>query len=315
MSDVRASSKLIPITRRRLLTGLFISAGIAMTMPLVANAQSSESIQIYRHTREGPGSVNSYIVEAQNGVVLIDAQRVLSEAQVVADKIKTIGKPLQAVLVTHPHPDHFGGLAAIIEQFPDVPVYSSAATAEEMATDSHGFMAATKEAFPDDTPEEYALPTHTFADGDRLTFGDISLVVDEIGPGESETMSMFYSPDSNSLFTGDLVAYAMTPFVLENRLEAWQEQLAAVKAEYGAASPRIMPGHGVPGEFSTLLDWQSDYLGTTASLVSQAKEDGSVEDTEIADIIRGIQEAYPDHQPVAGIPNLLELNIRTLADD
>lgn len=286
---------------------------VAMSMWALAQIVHAEEVfDIRRYTQEGAGSVNSYIVETRNGVVLIDSQRVLSQGAAVADRISETGKPLLAVLITHAHPDHFGGLAAVLAEYPDTPVYSSEATLDEMRTDGHGFMAATREALPNDTADTIPLPSHTFADGQTLIFDGVDFIVDEIGAGEAEAMSTFYVPDANALFVGDLVCHRMTPFLLEGRLQQWLDQLRTVRSEYAKITPTIMPGHGMPGAYASLLDWQWDYLSRLDERVRDAQNDGAVSEEEIMAIISEMNAVYTDHDPVAAMPNLLELNVRTL---
>jgi glyoxylase-like metal-dependent hydrolase (beta-lactamase superfamily II) len=288
---------------------------LAVAISVGALAQivhGQEVLDIRRYAQEGVGSVNSYIVETRNGVVLIDGQRVLSQGTAVADRVSETGKPLLAVLITHPHPDHFGGLAAVLARYPDTPVYSSEATLDEMRTDGHGFMAATREAVPNDTPDTIPLPSHTFAAGQTLVFDGVEFIVDEIGAGEAEAMSMFYVPDANALFVGDLVCHRMTPFLLEGRLQQWLDQLRTIRSEYAETTPTIVPGHGMPGPYASLLDWQRDYLSELDQRVRDARNDGAVSEEEIMAIIAEMNALYPDHHPVAAMPNLLELNVRLL---
>jgi len=225
----------------------------AIAVSLFASASeisvaSAQETQIYRYTKAGFASVNSYVVETANGLVLVDSQRVLSQGRAVSDKIKAIGKPLLAVLLTHPHPDHFGGLAAILEAYPDTPVYASVGTSEEMRTDGNGFMKATREVVPDDSPMVFPLPTRIFKDGETLIFDGVDFVVDEIGMGESKSMTAFYLPAYNALFVGDVVAYKMTGFLLEGRIRDWTEQVRRISADYSDRYPRVYPGHGEAGE-------------------------------------------------------------------
>lgn len=84
----------------------------------------------------------------------------------------------------------------------------------------------------------------TFSDGEALTFAGMTLIVNEIGAGEAKTMSMFYVPSARLLFTGDLVSYEMTGFLLENRLKGGQNQLLKVQNQYAQENPQIIPGHG-----------------------------------------------------------------------
>lgn len=268
---------------------------------------------VERLTEPGAGSVNSYMVRAQAGIVLIDAQRVLSQGRAVAAHIAATGEPLLAILLTHPHPDHFGGLAGVLETFPNAPVYASEATREEIRTDGAGYIAATRRVAPDDTPETFPLPTETFEHGDALTFGGVRFVVDEIGPGEAASMSMFHLPQRNLLVAGDLVAFQMTAFLLENRIAAWRAQIEAARARYGSDAPTLLPGHGAPGAFAAHLDWQRDYLAAIADLAAPIAAGGAASEAQIADAAAKMQARYPDHPPVAAIPDLLALNFRVLA--
>lgn len=149
-----------------------------------------DGIRVHRHARPGVGAVNSYLIETARGIVLIDAQRTLSEGRDVAARISALGKPLSGILLTHPHPDHVGGLVCVLDAFPDAPGYASPATAEEMRTDASGYLAATRAALPNDAPETLPQPTRLFAHGDRLDLDGLEVLVDEIGLGEAKTMTM-----------------------------------------------------------------------------------------------------------------------------
>ena len=58
--------------------------------------------------------VNSYLLETADGVVLVDAGLLVSDARALAARIAALHKPLAAAFVTHPHPDHFNGLPYVV---------------------------------------------------------------------------------------------------------------------------------------------------------------------------------------------------------
>jgi glyoxylase-like metal-dependent hydrolase (beta-lactamase superfamily II) len=70
-------------------------------------------------------SVNCYLVEEDNGIILIDTG-VYECATGVAKTIHAMGKPLTRIVLTHGHHDHAGGMDELHLAFPDALVYTSA---------------------------------------------------------------------------------------------------------------------------------------------------------------------------------------------
>ena len=58
--------------------------------------------------------VNAYVIELSDGIVVVDATLGMSDGRALRDRVETLRKPLRAVVVTHTHPDHYGGLAALV---------------------------------------------------------------------------------------------------------------------------------------------------------------------------------------------------------
>lgn len=281
----------------------------AAAFVLAGNLAAASDVE--RFTVEGPGSVNTFIVPVEGGVVIIDAQRSLSLGQRVLERVGD--REVLAVLLTHPHPDHVGGLATIVEAT-GAPVHASEGTARELEEDANRLLALTHEIMPDDSVPADELPAvdRIVAAAEPLTFGDVRFVPYELGPSESLSMTLYALPAQEAIFAGDLFSPGMTPFLLERRTAAWLETLARVEMLW-PADTTVYPGHGDPGPLSEMVADQRAYLTTIRSAVGDAIADGALDEDEIAGVVTVMEELFGTRPPVAELPNLAERNVRAVA--
>jgi hypothetical protein len=88
-------------------------------------------IKVYNASENSFG-VASVIVSGKTDAVLIDAQFTLADAEKVAQEIKTSGKKLTTIFVSHGDPDFYFGLEVFKKYFPEVTAYASPATVEHI---------------------------------------------------------------------------------------------------------------------------------------------------------------------------------------
>lgn len=86
-------------------------------------------LQVYNASENSFG-VASVIVSGKTDAILIDAQFTLADAEKVAQEIKTSGKKLTTIFVSHADPDYYFGLEIFKKYFPDVVAYASPASVE-----------------------------------------------------------------------------------------------------------------------------------------------------------------------------------------
>ena len=81
---------------------------------------------------ENSFGVASVIIYGQKEAILVDAQFTLAEAEIVAQEIKKSGKKLTLIYVSHSDPDFYFGLEVFKKYFPEVTVYATPATVENI---------------------------------------------------------------------------------------------------------------------------------------------------------------------------------------
>jgi glyoxylase-like metal-dependent hydrolase (beta-lactamase superfamily II) len=254
--------------------------------------------------------VNSFIIETDSGLVLVDTQFLTSSARALVLAIRERGKPLLGVVITHPHPDHFNGASEIQQHWPGVPIYATQSTIDIIRTTEARKRLAWTPVYGDDYPPHTALPTHPVSAGEVIVIDGLELVLDDLGAGESEDITVVYLPQTRALIVSDLVYHRVHPWLAEGRTRQWLQQIAAVHSRYASAHA-VYAGHGQPGTME-LLSEQADYLMVFRELVrSTIKVLASPSAEEKSRIAVGIRQRY------AGYPleMLIEMNVEGVAQE
>jgi glyoxylase-like metal-dependent hydrolase (beta-lactamase superfamily II) len=281
--------------------------------------------QIHNFTSTPPAPVNSWIIESRNGVVIIDTQRTLSEANNALDEIRRINKPILGVIITHPHPDHIGGTAVLLNRTSNVPIYSTQLTYNIMKNDIGGLIAFAKRLHGNDYPDQVVLPNRIVKSGENVTIDGITYNFEDIGPGEGGDMMLIYLPEQKLLFTGDVVNNQMHPALIEGNSIEWIKQIQYIGQNY-SDTRMLFPGHGQSASLKTLLDEQLEYINTFRSLVEQQMQfEGKIGEERSANITEEdktkikseLQRLYPNYLHVASMPlsDMFDLNIDAIANE
>jgi glyoxylase-like metal-dependent hydrolase (beta-lactamase superfamily II) len=262
------------------------------------------------------GAVNTFWLETDHGVIVIDALRTIPDAQAALGELQKLGKPIEAIILTHPHPDHCGGIGIFAQSQPGIPIYASSGTDYEIAYDTQGLFALARSFEGSNYPAAVSRPTQIVHDGEELTIDGVRLVVHELGPSEAFDAIAIELPALNAFFEGDVVANEMAVALFEGRLDAWVAQLERVRAQLPAQAT-IYPGHGLPGPAADLVDAQKHYLEVFRQLVLDNRlPDKTVDDAGKARIIDALNRAFPNYPFVAAkFPKMLEVNIDAVAKE
>src|SRR5882762_1354467 len=77
------------------------------------------SVKIHSYLSPADGlQVNTQMIEGPNAVVIFDGQLLLPYAGEVASYVQMLGKPIDRIILSHAHTDHWGGLQVLTECSP-----------------------------------------------------------------------------------------------------------------------------------------------------------------------------------------------------
>ena len=78
------------------------------------------------HVAIGYGLANAIVLEGKNGCILIDTMESNETAVVVLEALKAVikDKPIEAIVLTHFHPDHTLGLDVFLEAYPGARIFA-----------------------------------------------------------------------------------------------------------------------------------------------------------------------------------------------
>jgi glyoxylase-like metal-dependent hydrolase (beta-lactamase superfamily II) len=216
----------------------------------------------------GDTPVNAYLVEGKREVVAIDATLTVSGGRSVRERAEATGKPLAAVLVTHAHPDHYGGAVEAVAGT-EAAIVATAGVDEAIRRDDETKEVILRPMFGDEWPLQRAFPTRVVDPGEELAFGDIQLTVRDLGPGESPHDSIwFLGEDRATVFSGDQAYNHMHAYLADGHWESWLANLDRLADEL-PSSVTLLPGHGDRAG-RELLDWQREYIERFVGAVRNA---------------------------------------------
>jgi glyoxylase-like metal-dependent hydrolase (beta-lactamase superfamily II) len=259
------------------------------------------------HThRTGPAGalVNAYLVETPEGVVAVDATLTVSDARALRARAEQLGKPVLAVLLTHSHPDHYGGLTDLVAG-DDVPIFATAGVSEVIRRDDPVKEQILRPMFGDAWAAVRTFPNRTVADGETLDFAGVTFTALDLGPGESPHDSPWLLGDDRTVFLGDQVYDRMHAYLADGHHETWLAHIARLERELPPDAV-LHIGHGGPVDRG-MFAWQRGYIETFVDAVDGA--DWSAPDAAHAAVVARVKR----YLPTDALQFLMELSIAPIA--
>src|SRR6202048_4208668 len=109
--------------------------------------------------------VNTQVIEGPTAVVIFDGQLLLPYADEVASYVQTLGKPVDRIVLSHAHTDHWGGLQILTERFPGARVFALDGIAEQIRARGPARLDGLRRTYGDKVATKVTVPTETITEG------------------------------------------------------------------------------------------------------------------------------------------------------
>ncbi|NIB42535.1 MBL fold metallo-hydrolase [Pseudomaricurvus alkylphenolicus] len=231
---------------------------------------------------------NSTILYTDDSAVLVDTLFMKSDAALLAKRIKEIGKPLEAIFLTHSHPDHVWGGVELLRHFPDAKIYARPLIRKEIELDFRARQLRWTGVF-NVGPFEGEIPTDLFdiqpLEGDSYDFGGHEIQLVDLKPAETVYATAFYVPEIKTYIAGDQL-YNQCHYYIGaglNRPDLWIESIEDVRARFDIDV--VVPGHGYVGG-TEIFDEAIDYLSFYQSQYEPYRPQ--------IEMVQALENQYPD---------------------
>ncbi len=213
-------------------------------------------------------AVNAFVVHGPTGLVVVDGMLTVSDGRKVRAAIEAADRPLAGVVITHPHPDHYAGLAHILGP-DDVPIVATAAVDTVIRRDDTIKEGVVGPIMGDEWPTDRRLPTLVIGDDDEVELGGLTWRVRAVGAGESHADTLWRLADT-TVFAGDVAYNGMHAYLADGRWTEWLALLDRLEAEL-PSDATLHVGHGPAGGVE-MLGRQRAYVETFVGAVSRHRD-------------------------------------------
>jgi glyoxylase-like metal-dependent hydrolase (beta-lactamase superfamily II) len=254
---------------------------------------------------------NAFVVEADEGLVIVDTTLTMSDSKALRRMADGLGKPIAGILLTHGHPDHVAGTTNIAPQG-EVPICALQAVHDLMRASEQSKHAQWSAMFKDEWIPKWVYPNTIVGAGQQVSLAGLTFTVIDLGAGgDSDANAMWLlEDDRQAAFVGDFLFSDHHAYMMDGSVLRWLANLTRFEDLLGKYAT-LYVGHG-PASDHSLIQTQQQYFKTACAALLEAT-DGSAVLT--ADSAKKYQEAMLGRYPGYGFTLTVALSAGALAKE
>lgn len=247
-------------------------------MTITSNTFNKVTVHTYTASENG-ALVNTHIIETDAHLILVDTQFILPYAQEVKNFVASLNKPIERIIISHGHPNHWFGTAV----FKGEKVYAIQEVLSEIQETGPAAIERNKPVLGDLIPEQAVMPTLVLPEGD-FTIDGVTIRVTKIADTESGFITTLELVEQGVIITQDIVYNGVHLFVAQQELENWKAVLANLNNRQWKL---VLPGHGLPTT-NAVFEQMTDYLNLAQETLDKVEA--------FSQYKAAVMAGFPDHK-------------------
>ena len=194
----------------------------------------------------------STLIYGKRDAVLVDAFMTVKQANTLADWVAASGKNLTTIYITHGHGDHWFGIGAILDRFPNAKPVATPDVVKVMRQNSSPEVLDKiwKVAFPQQIPDRLVIAEEL--KGNVIDLEGHKLVAVDLGHTDTDYTTCLNVPSIGLVVAGDAAYNDVHLYLVESNAKTRQEWISALD-KIESLNPRaVIASHKRPSNDDNL---------------------------------------------------------------
>ncbi len=191
--------------------------------------------------------ISSTLIYGQRDAVLVDAPITVEQADALVDWVVASGKNLTTIYVTHGHGDHFFGIGALLDRFPNARAVATSDVVKFMRQQASPDVLANfwSARFPGQIPDRLVIADEL--EGNVIDLEGHDLIVVEVGHSDTDHTTILHVPSAGLVVAGDVAYNDVHLWLGESNAQTRREWISALDTIESLNPRAVIAGHKRPG--------------------------------------------------------------------
>ena len=191
--------------------------------------------------------ISSTLIYGKRDAVLVDAFITIEQADALLDWVAASGKNLTTIYVTHGHGDHFFGIGALLDRFPNVRAVATPDVVKLMRRQASPEFVGNfwSVCFPSQIPDRLVIAEELERNVIDLEGHD--LVVVEVGHTDTDHTTVLHVPSVGLVVAGGVAYNDVHLYLAESNAQIRREWISALGTIESLNPRAVIAGHKRPG--------------------------------------------------------------------